>query len=121
MLGELPDGLHNFDEHIVSVDGGTNGGVIVVPFLRLDLEEYLLADASIAILVSEALHEIDEHLFLGHLPGNHVRMQLGVVHGSNPESLSYFMSAMSMYPLPSLSNFWKATSTIFWRGAFSSP
>ena len=96
MLGQFPDDLHDLHKHVVSINGCTNSGVIVVPFLRCEALTYRLADPTIAILVAEVFEEVDNDLFLGHLAGNDMRVQFRVVDRSRDGTAQYLMSAMSM-------------------------
>ena len=68
-LVKFPGGLHELNEVVVVINGGGDGGVVLVPLGTLDF--------AIAVLVTEAVKELQEDLVLGHLAG----LDLGV-HGA---------------------------------------
>ena len=70
-LIELPSIAHKLDEVVIIVDVGRDCRVVVVPFL--------LGDHTIAVTVAKACEELHEHLLVGHLTADDLRVLAAVV------------------------------------------
>ena len=68
---ELPGRLHELDEVFVVVNGRRDSGVIVVPLSTLN--------TAISVSVTEVSQEFEENLVFGHLSGDDLRVEGGIV------------------------------------------